>query len=140
MQVHVPNSAQSVTRARQAVVEALHEWGIAGSGAEQPAVDDLLLVVTELLSNAVKFSAGDVALVLDWRDDTLRVAVSDTEPSPAMRTRPTADSTGGRGLEIVAALASQWGQTPYADGSKEVWAEVAVTYRRGGAGTGSSMR
>lgn len=68
-------------------------------------------------------------LVLTWRGSTLRVSVSDTADLPAQPRVPGPGSSGGRGLAIVAALSSSWGQTAFANGSKEVWAELGVAPR-----------
>lgn len=114
---------------------ALSDWGISGSPAEDAVVDDLLLVATELLSNAVKFSSGSVSLALSRKGRNLRVSVTDTAPAPATQRASGPDASGGRGLAIVAALSRRWGQTPFADGRKEVWAEVIITP---GSGVGTS--
>lgn len=132
MQIGVPNDPESVARARQATAEALEAWGI-GSPMET-VVGDLLLIATELVSNAVKFSSGTIALALAWSGRTVRVGVTDTSPAPAALGRPAPESTGGRGLAIVAALSGRWGQTAYEEGRKEVWAEVPVGSEAGAAG------
>lgn len=133
MQVRVPNDPESVARARQATAEALEAWGI-GTPVDATAVGDVLLVATELVSNAVKFSSGNVALALTWSGRTVRVGVTDTSPSRAALGTAAPDATGGRGLAIVAALSGRWGQTPYEGGRKEVWAEVQVGPGAGAAG------
>jgi Histidine kinase-like ATPase domain len=115
--------------------DSMEAWGLTGTPNEDATVSDLLLIATELLSNAVKFSSGDVTLSLTWTASALRVAVTDNAPSRASPRTPGLDSGGGRGLAIIAALSRRWGQTPFADGCKEVWAEVPVT-PRGGAGRG----
>jgi hypothetical protein len=120
------------------MTDSLGEWGLAGSPAEVAVVDDLLLIATELLSNAVKFSSGDVALVLTWLGSAIRVSVTDGAPLPAARRAPGPESSGGRGLAIVAALSRRWGQTPYEDGCKKVWAEVSVAYGAGAGGSGGT--
>lgn len=134
MQVHVPNTPQAVVQARQSIADSLDAWGFGGSVGDGAMVDDLLLIASELLSNAVKFSSGDVALVLRWGGATIRVTVTDNAPAPAALRASGPEAIGGRGLAIIDALSARWGQTPYADGCKEVWAEVSVTPRLGGSG------
>lgn len=135
MQVDVANTPKAVATARQAIADAVEAWGIGGPH-DGAIVDDLLLVTTELLSNAVKFSSGAVTMLLTWRSGVLRVTVTDNAPSPATLRSPGPHASGGRGLAIVAALSSRWGQTPYADGCKEVWAEVLVASRSGAGASG----
>lgn len=113
--------------------DCLEAWGLTGTPAEDAVADDLLLIATELLSNAVKFSSGKVSLLLSW-GSALRVAVTDSQPEPAAPRMSGPESSGGRGLAIVAALSARWGQTPFANGSKVVWAEVPLASRAGGGG------
>ena len=124
------------------MAESLAGWGFTASAAENAMVDDLLLIATELLSNAVKFSSDEVALALSVRRRAIRVSVTDSDPSPAAPRAAGLDASGGRGLAIVAALAKRWGQTPYVAGCKEVWAEVSVNPRsraRGGRSTATAV-
>lgn len=134
MQVHVDNAPEAVGQARQALADTLAAWGFAGAPAGDAVVGDLLLIATELLSNAVKFSSGEVSLALTWTGGSIRVTATDTAPAPAALADPGPDASGGRGLAIVAALAQRWGQTPFRGGRKEVWAEVAVPHRPGARG------
>lgn len=69
--------------ARQAIADSLAAWGIIGSQRDEAIVDDVLLVATELLSNAVKFSSEEVAMALTWNGRAVRVGVTDDTPSPA---------------------------------------------------------
>jgi two-component sensor histidine kinase len=105
-----------VTPARHAVEARLLEWGCR-------ALDDLLLVFSELVTNAVKHagSAESVHVRLDEADVT--VVVDDTSASgPQMRAEGDARS-GGFGLRIVDQLATEWGWEPTGTG-KKVWATV----------------
>jgi anti-sigma regulatory factor (Ser/Thr protein kinase) len=86
-------------------------------------LDDAIAIAAELVGNAVRHAAplpGDVIRVA-WRllaDDTLEIRVTDggstTAPDGALTTGPelrvaAPDAVDGRGLTIVAALASRWG-------------------------------
>ncbi|HSL74528.1 MAG TPA: ATP-binding protein [Ilumatobacteraceae bacterium] len=81
---------------------------------------DLLVVVSELVTNAIRHtrSGGVVRLWLD--DHSVRVEVDDSAPrlSPAST---TVDQHGGRGLALVARLSTTWGVDLNATG-KTVWA------------------
>ncbi|WP_067824524.1 ATP-binding protein [Actinomadura kijaniata] len=90
-------------------------------------LDDMALVVDELVGNAIRHTAsgrgGKVTIALSREAGTFRVEVTDDGAGgarPAPHPRPEGES--GRGLHIVAALASRWGH--HADGPRTlVWAE-----------------
>lgn len=95
------------------------------------AIDDVVLVASELLGNAVLHTSAciDDALDVTWdlEPDAVVVRVrdpSDTLPQPRATT-PT--ETGGRGLTIVAALALDWGVRRN-NGGKQVWARVPLAH------------
>ena len=110
---HVPASA---AEARQAVRAAL-----TGS---RFVVDDVVLMVSELVTNACRHARPPVSLQLDIGPEDLRVDVSDgggPAPTPA---EAGPDDTGGRGLAVVEALAETWGVEGEPPGSKSVWFRV----------------
>lgn len=129
LQVRYRRYRPSVPVARAKARLVAEEWRLPPHVA-----DSLEWVVTELVTNAVihgratRGSRVVVAYHLD--DDRLRVDVRDAA-SGMPRVRP-ADYpngevvAGGRGLQIVAALARDWGVTPRVIG-KSVWAEIAVS-------------
>ncbi|MCM2420316.1 ATP-binding protein [Streptomyces sp. RKAG293] len=90
-------------------------------------VDDMLLIVSELVTNAVRYGTepGDSLLVvLDLSVQRLRVEVHDPiRRHPKFRPE-SEERQRGRGLFIVEALAACWGVTDRPFG-KAVWAEVA---------------
>ena len=117
-------------RGRAFAREALADWQWPlGGGSEQRAVvEDVLLLVSELVTNANLHAGGAIALALRRTADRLRIEVVDASPvSPAPRPRPwnAASGPGGHGLHIVACLAAAWGSEPCPPG-KVVWAEVAA--------------
>ncbi|MGW0002343.1 ATP-binding protein [Nocardia grenadensis] len=83
---------------------------------------DAVQVSDELVSNACRHARSPRAcrLMVDDRG-RFRIEVDDASPTPARVRRP--DRTGGRGLLLVAQLATRWG-TDYRDGGKTVWAEL----------------
>ncbi|MEU2248233.1 ATP-binding protein [Streptomyces sp. NPDC019224] len=96
-------------------------------------VDDAVLVLSELLSNACRHGRplgrhnerGDGAVRAAWRVDRtggLTVEVTDgggpTRPVPAT---PSVTARGGRGLNIISALAQEWGVRDGASGEVTVW-------------------
>ena len=85
---------------------------------------DLLLVASELVTNAAKASSDRFVLTVDAHRDHVELVVADHDPRPAERLQPGLDQANGRGLGIVAALCTQWGQTPFDGSSKKVWCRI----------------
>lgn len=118
---------------RSAEVKHAREFVRGVLGADWPALDDVLLMVSEIASNAVRHTAsadegGSFDLTLSADDDTLRIAIADRGSSaePCLRDGGELGTlTGGRGLQIVDALASSWGHTGDELG-RVVWFEVTV--------------
>jgi anti-sigma regulatory factor (Ser/Thr protein kinase) len=108
------------TRERVAVV--LAEWGLTGE-----AVEPALLVVTELLSNAVEHGHGPRWLSLELANGSVRVEVGDDAPEPPQLRSPEPLRVRGRGLQLVEAVSSQWGWIDDPPG-KVVWAEVPTRW------------
>jgi serine/threonine-protein kinase RsbW len=100
----------------------------------EPLLDDVEVVLSELMGNAVRHArpiAGGVLLV-GWRiaDDELTIRVTDGGSAKRIEPRdssPMADS--GRGLHIVERLASAWGVTDHAGSLRTVWAVLPVHER-----------
>jgi anti-sigma regulatory factor (Ser/Thr protein kinase) len=112
---------------------------LAGRAVCRESIDDVVLVASELVGNAVVHTLADPTSGLDitWdveSDDpgagaeltAVVVRVADQSiAAPRPRTTDERD-TGGRGLAIVAAIASDWGVRCSAMG-KQVWARVPIT-------------
>jgi anti-sigma regulatory factor (Ser/Thr protein kinase) len=104
------------------------------TGASDAAVDDAVLILSELLSNACRHARplsadedGASEVRAHWELDTggrITVSVTDgggaTRPLPAT---PSVTARGGRGLAIIRRLARDWGVT-YHPGEVTVWAEL----------------
>jgi anti-sigma regulatory factor (Ser/Thr protein kinase) len=88
-------------------------------------VDDLALVVSELVTNAVNAGSSKTVLTLLIAPASVTVAVTDDVETLPLPRRPGPDETSGRGLAVVAALSSDWGVTPWGVG-KTVWAELPI--------------
>lgn len=128
--------------ARKLVRGALTEWaGLGPPGTEEPGerlAQDVTLVVSELVTNAVVHAGTDVELACRLEEDpehpggcrAVVVEVSDRHPSRAPRDGASEPPHGaaeyGRGLRLVAALADAWGVT-YRRGTKTVWARLLPT-------------
>lgn len=111
----------SVPKARSVVASVV-------TAADRAQVDDVLLVVTELVTNAVLHGTAPITLRVSLLDDGVRVAVTDHGRAMPVRPEPSLDAMTGRGLSLVAATARSWGVEPADDGGKVVWAEVGPAF------------
>ncbi|MER7705764.1 ATP-binding protein [Kitasatospora sp. NPDC097605] len=93
---------------------------------ERAVVADVLLLVSELVANAVRYAAEPGALLLVRDARLLRIEVTDSSPRPP-RPRPPRrpEDVGGLGLFLLGRLARRWGWHPHGPG-KAVWCEVAL--------------
>jgi anti-sigma regulatory factor (Ser/Thr protein kinase) len=92
-------------------------------GAVGELIDDVVLVTSELVTNAVLHGSPPVGLLAKAGSRWLRVEVDDHSSAMPVPQNADDDDEHGRGLEIVAALAIRWGTRPTAAG-KMVWAEI----------------
>lgn len=95
------------------------------AGLPAPVVDDVLLVVTELVTNAVEHGRAPVCLELVVRRGAVEVGVTDGSPRRPRALAPSTTGEGGRGIALVVAVASSWGVDPH-EGGKRVWARVGT--------------
>lgn len=100
----------------------------AGTALPPPVRDDAVLLVSELMSNAVRHGGSWVRLELTVGDDVFTVAVHDDGPGmPIMRNGTRDASLGsGRGLQIVDKIADEWGVDVDRAG-KTVWFQLKST-------------
>jgi anti-sigma regulatory factor (Ser/Thr protein kinase) len=100
----------------------------------EPLLDDVEVVLSELMGNAVRHAraiAGGVLLV-GWRisDDELTLRVTDGGSVKRVQPRESSPmSDSGRGLHIVERLVSAWGVTDHAGSLRTVWAVLPVHER-----------
>ncbi len=123
-------SAGAVSRCRDFTAKALADWGWipAESALGRERVEDVLLLVSEVVTNACLHGGGPEEFVLRHTDGLLRVEVADRSPEPPRRMAPRSPSLpGGHGLMVLDRLASDWGSTPRGPGApgKVVWLEVS---------------
>ena len=122
-----PASTGSISRARDGVVAELTRVGLGGDGPGLGWIDDVRLLVSELVTNAVVHAGGPCGLTLRIGADSIRVEVTDTGGGGLQLRRPEPTEPSGRGLLIVDTLARDWGVLP--DGGtagKTVWFELAA--------------
>ncbi|GAB2971415.1 ATP-binding protein [Amycolatopsis acidiphila] len=117
---HLPAAAGSPREARSFVAAALTSWGVSGEQA-----GDLVLVASELVTNAFEHGSGSIALRLRLSGRCLLLEVRDSSPADPVLRHPPPGSTRGRGLPMIQALSSAWGHRRAGEG-KWVWAEFAL--------------
>ncbi|MEU2335948.1 ATP-binding protein [Streptomyces sp. NPDC013172] len=125
------SSPRGARLARRLVSHRLDTWGHPYDGQVN---DTLTLITAELTANAVRHGhvAGrDFHVRLTESPDSLRIEVTDTraERIPLLSDRePPGDAESGRGLLIVAGLATRWAVAPRVGApGKAVWAELRLT-------------
>lgn len=111
---------QGVRHARQFLAACLDYWHLV------PLSDSAELLTSEVVTNALVHGDSDVDVCLRMYPDHLRVEVRDSDSHPAMLMDlgpEEGSAEGGRGILIVSALASSWGNSPSGRG-KTVWFEL----------------
>ncbi len=115
----LPSDPSVVSQARRHTTDQLTAWGL----GEAAFVTELL--VSELVTNAIRYGEPPIQLRLIHENSTLICEVSDaSNTAPHMRRARTFDE-GGRGLLLVAQLAQRWG-TRHAPVGKTIWAEQSL--------------
>ncbi|GAA4910367.1 ATP-binding protein [Streptomyces coeruleoprunus] len=131
------SSSMAVPHGPAGVGEARHRMRkqLLSGGVSESVVDDAVLILSELLSNSCRHGrpldaadAGEGAVRAAWHVDAhggLTLEVTDgggpTRPVPAT---PSVTARGGRGLNIISALALEWGVRDGAGGEVTVWVTV----------------
>ena len=98
-----------------------------GGLLDQRALDDLCLVVSELVTNAIVHGQGAIGLRLQLDDGDVRGEVIDAGGGFEYKLRePELCATAGRGLLIVNQLTTRWGVH---EGTTHVWFEILAGAR-----------
>ncbi|WP_327165421.1 SpoIIE family protein phosphatase [Streptomyces zaomyceticus] len=114
-----PADPRAVASARETATGKLAEWGLEGNAFVTE------LIVSELVTNAVRYAGGPVGLRL-IRDEALFCEVTDpSNTQPRMRRARISDE-GGRGLFLVAQLSRRWGSR-YGQTGKTIWVEQELS-------------
>lgn len=117
----LPFQADSVKTARDVTRTTLRGWGLPELG------DDAALVVSELVTNAVRYAMyargrREITLLLMRVVPHVLLAVADPSDDVPRPKEPDFVSENGRGLYIVETYSQCWGWDPLAHGGKAVWA------------------
>ena len=87
--------------------------------------DDVVLSMTELVTNSIKHGTGPVDVELTGDTDNLVLIVSDTSEVLPLRSEISLDLESGRGIRILDSLVTRWGVQPEPGVGKSVWCEFA---------------
>ena len=109
----------SVRQARVMIREPLMRWGL------EDLVPVTELLVSELVTNAIKYANGDILLRLVLETNGLVCEVHDSSPALPRVLQVDRDAENGRGLHVVSQLAARWGARRTHSG-KVVWCEQTV--------------
>ncbi|MEU9153715.1 SpoIIE family protein phosphatase [Streptomyces sp. NPDC048417] len=114
----LPREPRSVGRAREYARAQLVSWDL------EPLVDTTELLVSELVTNALRYGEGEIRLRL-LLDRTLVCEVWDSGLVQPRRRRARDTDEGGRGLQLVGLLSAAWGSRRTPRG-KTVWFELPL--------------
>ncbi len=123
--LRLPHEAEAVPGARRALSRELRRAGVC------PEVrDDVALVVSELLGNAVRHAppTDEGGVLLRWTvgEGSVDVAVVDGGGGPVRVTHAGPGAVGGRGMQLVDSLARAWGTADEGQGRRAVWASITT--------------
>jgi anti-sigma regulatory factor (Ser/Thr protein kinase) len=109
----------SARAARQFVRDRLHEWHC------EHVAEAVVLLISELVTNAIVHAGTSVALTVQCAEDAIRVEIDDHSTELPVPRRVAPDPISGHGLKLVDVMSGRWGveQQP---GGKTVWFEVPV--------------
>lgn len=110
-----------IARARHAVAAAL--VGLEGR-ADESSRSNTVLVVSELVANAVVSARSQARVRLVRAESRLRIEVGDDGSGEPRVTEHPRLSESGRGLAIVEQLSASWGVDYHPSGGKTVWTEL----------------
>ncbi|MEW2219529.1 ATP-binding protein [Streptomyces sp. NPDC006990] len=117
-----PNASR-VALTRRVTARHLRQWEL-----PKPLADDILLAVSELVTNAVCHGQGELVGLRVWYSaGELTVEVSDENLTPARPRSAGETDEHGRGLHLVAALSHDWGTSR---NGRRTWCTFTVHARR----------
>ncbi|MDQ3145785.1 MAG: SpoIIE family protein phosphatase [Actinomycetota bacterium] len=115
--IDLPADTSSPSRARRFVGAALDAL------SAPMLAENAELLASELVTNAVVHGESTVRLSMVMSQDTLRVSVSDNDPTPPVLRQPGNNDEHGRGLYLVEVLSRRWG-VDVGERGKSVWFEL----------------
>jgi anti-sigma regulatory factor (Ser/Thr protein kinase) len=119
-----PAATASIGAARHWARDCVEDFG--GPLRQHRLIQTAELLVSELITNAIRHGTGPPRIQLSWNGQLLRIAVSDdSNRQPCMRATKNTEP-GGFGMQLLERLSHRWGVTSRHPG-KTVWAELSLT-------------
>jgi anti-sigma regulatory factor (Ser/Thr protein kinase) len=115
--MNLDGSRQSPAAARAMAADVVADLHL------ERVADDLALVVSELVTNAIRYAQPPVEIEIETSDDAVTVAVGDGSPGRPSPREVADDEEGGRGLTLIDLLAAETGVRPKPPG-KTIWAAL----------------
>ncbi|WP_282697627.1 ATP-binding protein [Streptomyces sp. CC208A] len=124
VEVFLPSEPAYVKMSRRVAAGAMERWG----GIPAAVADDAVLIVSELMTNAILHGGGvdaqkAVGLRIEHTGNALLVEVTDGNSKPARLKTAGGTETGGRGLLLVTRLACDWGTH---NENRTTWARLST--------------
>ncbi|NUH43252.1 SpoIIE family protein phosphatase [Streptomyces samsunensis] len=119
----LPMDPEAVAEARDLTTRQLSDWGL------EEATFTTELIVSELVTNAIRYASGPIGLRLILQDTLICEVADSSDTYPHLRQARIYDE-GGRGLMLVAQLSERWGTRPTSSG-KIIWADQSLPPRVG---------
>ncbi|MGW2588268.1 ATP-binding protein [Streptomyces virginiae] len=120
----VPRTGRPTTTARGVAHDFLHHAAQVRSPARPEFTDAVLMVVSELVTNAIRHTEGSAVLRLELHDDHIEIRVTDTSPEPAEPRLPRTDGSGGYGWHLIDRLTTHTHTEPTPHGGKTICAHA----------------
>jgi anti-sigma regulatory factor (Ser/Thr protein kinase) len=118
--VHVEPTPPAVSYLRTSARSYLETHGASA------ILDPVLLLLSELATNAVRHGGEPISVSLVVDDDQVHIEVDDESPDLPRLMPLDPYRVGGNGMRLVDALASSWGVRREAGDGKTVWADVSM--------------
>jgi DNA-binding response OmpR family regulator len=115
----LPADLRSAGDARAMVRSTLDGW------TDETRIDDIVLCVSELVTNAVVHAASSPRVLVSVRPGVIHVEVSDASGTLPVPREAQPNDTSGRGMSILSGFSDRWGSLRRSGGGKTVWFEVA---------------
>ncbi|XUL94203.1 ATP-binding protein [Streptomyces galilaeus] len=120
--IPLESDAHAASKARRTTRDTLISWSLGD------LADDMVLVVSELVTNAVQHGEGPIVMILQQHDDTVLAEIADASPSLPVPHVRSAEGESGRGLSLVEAFSDDWGcRTRRSRRGKWVWCSRSLS-------------